>query len=50
MNKRESKLLNVCLSAYFNLYQNNNITTPADISTRRQDKGCSSLPRKEGAL
>lgn len=23
---------------------------PADISTRRQDKGCSSLPRKEGAL
>ena len=32
------------------IYRNNDITTPADISTRRQDKGCSSLPRKEGAL
>lgn len=50
MNKRESKLFNACLSAYFNLYQNNNIATPADTSARHQDKGCSSLPRKEGAL
>ena len=50
MNKRESKLLNVCLSAYFNLYRNSNIATPADTSARRQDKGCSSLPWKSGAL
>lgn len=50
MNKRESKLLNVCLSAYFNLYRNNNIATPADTSAHRQDKVQSSLPRKEGAL
>ena len=26
------------------------ITIPADTSTRRQDKGYSNLPRKEGAL
>lgn len=50
MNKRESKFFNTCLSAYFNLYRNSDITTPADTSTRRQDKGQSNLPRKEGAL
>lgn len=50
MNKRESKLFNACLSAYFNLYRNSDIAIPADTSTRHQDKGQSSLPRKEGAL
>lgn len=50
MNKRESKLLNVCLSAYFNLYRNNNIATPADTSAHRQDKGQSSPHQKSGAL